>query len=145
MPELKWTSPAALEPGRSYVVFASQLPSAGMRAVPAFLRHTMRITRQLRNSPGLVAYSLRADIAGHQFWTLSVWQDGAALQAFVRAEPHATTMRELARTRKTRCSRAGPPSLRCHYRRGTRSRRGCILLSRCALESGRLINGSDRH
>ena len=100
MPELKWTSPAALEPGRSYVVFASQLPSAGMRAVPAFLRHTMRITRQLRNSPGLVAYSLRADIAGHQFWTLSVWQDGAALQAFVRAEPHATTMRELARYTK---------------------------------------------
>lgn len=96
MPDLKWTSPEPTEPGHTYVIFASVLPAKGLHRVPAFLRHTQRITRQLQQSPGLVAYSLRADLLSHRFWTLSVWRDEASLHAFVHAEPHASTMRELA-------------------------------------------------
>ena len=96
MPELKWTSPQATEQGREYLVFASQLPAAGLRSVPAFLSHTMRINRQLREAMGLVGYSQRADLVRYR-WTLSVWHDEASLRAFVQAEPHASTMRALAR------------------------------------------------
>jgi quinol monooxygenase YgiN len=60
----------------------------------------MSIARQLRHSKGLLGYALRADLISHRFWTLSAWKDEASLQAFVRAEPHASTMRELSRYTK---------------------------------------------
>src|SRR5215470_18621395 len=44
---------------------------------------------------GLVGYSLYTKLAAGHFWTLSVWEDEAALQAFVHAEPHRGTMRIL--------------------------------------------------
>jgi len=59
------------------------------------LPKTFRITSQLRRSAGLVGYSLNANLAAGHFWTLSVWEDEAALQAFVHAEPHRGTMRIL--------------------------------------------------
>ena len=96
MPELKWTAPAQIRPDHPYVIFASRLPAEGVSKVPAFMRHTRRITRQLQEAEGLIAYSLRADILSHTFWTLSAWESEAALHAFVHTEPHASTMRELA-------------------------------------------------
>jgi quinol monooxygenase YgiN len=37
---------------------------------------------------GLVGYTLRARPLSRDYWTLSVWKDGAALRAFVRTPPH---------------------------------------------------------
>lgn len=96
MPDLKWTANLTPEAGHNYVVFASQLPSVGLTSVPAFMRHTRAITKQLRQAKGLFAYCLRADLLQHRFWTLSVWQDDDSLRAFVRAEPHSNTMGALA-------------------------------------------------
>ena len=50
------------------------------------------IQRQLRASRGLIGYSLRARLAVKQFWTLSAWEDEAALLGFVRASPHVEIM-----------------------------------------------------
>jgi quinol monooxygenase YgiN len=44
----------------------------------------------------LIGYSLRARPAAKQFWTLSAWEDEAALQAFVAAPPHLDIMKALA-------------------------------------------------
>jgi hypothetical protein len=44
----------------------------------------------------LIGYSLRAQVAAKQFWTLSVWEDETSLQAFVVAPPHVAVMKAMA-------------------------------------------------
>jgi heme-degrading monooxygenase HmoA len=88
MPVLPWTSRAVAEPDREYVVMASRLPLARFRHVPAFLRATITIRRQLARADGLIGYSLDAKLLSKTFWTLSVWRDEESLGAFAQAAPH---------------------------------------------------------
>ena len=55
----------------------------------------MRIRRQLAASPGLVGYSLLAELGAKTFWTVSMWEDEASLRAFAAAEPHRSVMRRV--------------------------------------------------
>jgi hypothetical protein len=84
----------AAEPEREYVAILFAL-KAGM-PVAWFLLQTVRIQRQLRTSRGLIGYSLRAQLAGKRFWTLSAWEDETTLQEFVHAPPHADIMTAIA-------------------------------------------------
>ena len=95
MPALPWTMVRPPDPARTYPAFATRLPLTAHRYVPGFLRDTLRIRRQLRDAPGLVGYALRADLLAKTFWTLSVWEDEAALLAFAAAEPHRTVMQRV--------------------------------------------------
>jgi len=52
------------------------------------------IQEQLEDARGLVGYSMRVQLLGKKAWTLSVWEDEAALQEFVRKSPPADTMRK---------------------------------------------------
>lgn len=74
---------------------ASRLPLKGFRSIPGFLRGTMRIRTQLADSPGLVGYALNAQLTRKTFWTVSVWQDRASLDAFARSEPHRSIVERL--------------------------------------------------
>ncbi len=96
MPALPWTStrPAdTIEVERTYVGFVTKLPLTAHRHVPGFLRDTLRIRRQLAAAPGLVGYSLLAELVAKTFWTVSVWEDEAALRAFAAADPHRSVTR----------------------------------------------------
>ena len=95
MPVLPWTSFGVAEPTNEYVVMASRLPLAGYRHVPAFLRATMSIRRQLKHAEGLLGYGLDAKFMQRTFWTLSVWQDADSLAAFARANPHAARVERI--------------------------------------------------
>jgi quinol monooxygenase YgiN len=64
--------------------------------LPTFLMQTRRIMTQLEQTRGLIGYSLLARPLRKHFWTLSVWEDEAALRAFVEAGAHAITMRSMA-------------------------------------------------
>lgn len=96
MPALPWTERQLLDPSARYVAMASRLPLRRFRAVPRFLRDTLRIRRQLTEAPGLVGYSLKADLVHKTFWTFSVWEDQAAIDAFARTDPHRQIVRRLA-------------------------------------------------
>lgn len=88
MPTLPWTRRSLAEPDREYVVMASRLPLVRFRDVPGFLRATIAIRRQLAAADGLIGYSLDAKLLNKTFWTLSVWRDEQALNAFAQAGPH---------------------------------------------------------
>lgn len=90
-----WRSCRATDPKREYLALLSFLPLKRLWRVPSFLIYTIRITRQLQRSPGLMGYSLQTELLTGRFRTLSVWENGAALQAFVQAAPHQETMRAL--------------------------------------------------
>ena len=78
------------------MILLSYLPLRRVWQIPRFMLLTARIICQLRQSRGLLGYSLRAELGAKRFWTLSAWQNEVALQAFVKAPPHSQTMRELA-------------------------------------------------
>jgi len=96
MTETPWQSYSCAAPERDYVALVSFLPLNSAWSLPRLVVHSTRIQRQLRTSSGLIGYSLRARLAAKQFWTLSVWEDAAALQAFVAAPPHVAVMKAMA-------------------------------------------------
>jgi hypothetical protein len=84
-----------MEPGRSYLVMASHLPLTKITSTVRFFRAVSSIRKQLGDAEGLVGYTLRARPLGRDYWTLSVWADGAALEAFMRTPPHVQLMSSL--------------------------------------------------
>ena len=88
MPALPWSQRRAVEPGRTYVAMASRLPLRRHRSIPRFLRDTLAIRRQLARADGMVGYALDAELARKTFWTFSVWEDQASLDAFASSDPH---------------------------------------------------------
>jgi len=95
MPSKPWVTLRRPDPDREYLVLLSELPLKRFRDLGAFLLYTWRIQSQLRHTPGLLGYSLRAHIRARQFWTLSVWEHEAALKQFVVENPHGYVMTEL--------------------------------------------------
>ena len=93
---LPWIQRQPFDPATHYVAMASRLPLRRHRAVPGFLRDTLRIRRQLATAPGLVGYGLKANVLDKTFWTFSVWEDQAALEAFARSDPHRQITQRLA-------------------------------------------------
>ena len=88
MPALPWAQRQAVEPGRTYVAMASYLPLKRARSIPGFLRDAMAIRRQLSRADGMLGYALDAELGRKTFWTFSVWEDQASLDAFASSDPH---------------------------------------------------------
>jgi hypothetical protein len=74
---------------------ASRLPLKRRRSIPSFMRDAMAIRRQLGQAPGLVGYALDAQLGAKTFWTFSVWEDRASLDAFARSDPHRRIIQRL--------------------------------------------------
>jgi hypothetical protein len=95
MPTLPWTQRQAVDPGRTYLAMASRLPLRHRRSIPSFLRDAMAIRRQLAGARGMVGYALDAELTRTTFWTFSVWDDQASLDAFAASDPHRAITRRL--------------------------------------------------
>jgi quinol monooxygenase YgiN len=95
MPVKPWVTYRRAEPNRDYVALLSELPVKRFRTLPEILLYTWRIGAQLRRSSGLIGYSLLARPLQKKFWTLSVWEDNAALMKFVNQSPHSDVMTAL--------------------------------------------------
>lgn len=89
-------SVAALPAGEVLWV-ATFLPVRRWQDVFAFLRASARIEGQLRRTAGLIGYGVRADPLRRRFWTLSLWADRDAMNAFVRTDPHSRAVAGFAR------------------------------------------------
>ncbi|HEX8143874.1 MAG TPA: DUF3291 domain-containing protein [Pyrinomonadaceae bacterium] len=92
----KWKSFALADTEREYLALLSYLPLKRYRSIFGFLKYTSQIERQLRAARGLLGYSLQAQLLSRKFWTLSVWEDEAALMEFVYRLPHSEVMTSLA-------------------------------------------------
>jgi heme-degrading monooxygenase HmoA len=91
-----WKSLLPIEAGREYLALISYLPLKRYRKIPAFVQLSRQVQRQLEATPGVIGYSLQAQILRRRFWTLSLWESEAALMEFVHHAPHSEIMRELA-------------------------------------------------
>jgi len=96
MPAIPWRSYGNASPDGEYVALVSYLPLKSHWRIPAFVRYSMQIAKQLKSAPGLLGYSLLARPFSKRFWTLSVWESDAALREFVGKAPHARAMAAFA-------------------------------------------------
>ena len=93
VPTIPWTTPKPAPPHDGPVtVMASRLELRRLSDVPWFLMAALRIRRQMLGSPGALGVSLIARPTRRTFWTLSAWQDQAALSATVGRQPHREIM-----------------------------------------------------
>jgi hypothetical protein len=90
-----WQTLKPADADREYLALLSYLPLKTYWAIPAFLRFTFQIQKQLRGTPGISGYSLRAKPMSRQFWTLSAWDSETALMDFITKVPHSQAMKAL--------------------------------------------------
>lgn len=90
-----WKALAPTDSHLEYLALLSYLPLKTHWAIFRFLRFTLQIQKQLRNTPGVLGYSLRAKPMSRNFWTLSAWEDDKALREFVVRLPHGNAMKAL--------------------------------------------------
>jgi hypothetical protein len=90
-----WTKFVAPDASREYFALLSYLPLNKYRAIPAFLKFTFQIQKQLSLTPGIIGYSLRAKPLSRNFWTLSAWENEQALRDFVVKLPHGNAMKAM--------------------------------------------------
>lgn len=64
------------------------------RFLPSFLGHTLRTRRQVTRSPGFRQGLLLLD-RRWTFWTLTAWDDQAAMRAYMTTGDHRTAMPRL--------------------------------------------------
>lgn len=92
--EKNWLRTEPLKEGAKLLCIATFLPVRRWGHVIPFMRMSLRIEKQVRQSPGLVRYGLRTNLPKKRFWTLSVWDDRKAMSAFISREPHATAVKK---------------------------------------------------
>ena len=85
----------SIAPDRDYVVSITRLRVRSPRTALAFFRRLGPVQAQLRDTPGLVAFGLRAQLLRMTFSTYGVFEDRRALAAFVRSSAHGEAMRAL--------------------------------------------------
>ena len=95
MPASPWISVNPVDRQREYLALLTSLPLRRYRSIPRFMLYSFRVMRQLKRTPGLLGYSLLAELSRKQFWTLSVWEDDHALSEFVPRMPHGEVMLKL--------------------------------------------------
>lgn len=83
----RWKSFEPLEPGREYLVLASSIPPRSIRSTAKLFRGAREVRRQLANTDGALGFALLAQPLRKRYMTLSVWRDGAALDAFAATRP----------------------------------------------------------
>lgn len=82
-------------PGDGPVVMALTRASLkpGTAGRRLFWQETNRLHAELEAQPGLVGFALRRTLDGSTGWTMTVWQDEAALRTFQRSEAHRSAVR----------------------------------------------------
>ena len=96
MPATPWQGFGTPDPNGTYVALASYLPLKSFAGLFPLIRYAVQVIQQLGKAEGLLGYWLFAHPFSKQFWTLSVWRDEAALQAFVTNPPHIRIMTSLS-------------------------------------------------
>lgn len=74
-----------------FLCVATYLPLAKWRHLFKFIGLSNRVSAQMKKTPGVVRFGLRANLLGNEFWTCSVWRaEGAefAVQDFTEAGSH---------------------------------------------------------
>ena len=85
----RWYAEPDLE--HTYLAMATVIELRSIWSLPRFEWHTRRVHAQLTRMPGLLGFSFKAQFP-LRYWTLSAWENGQALQRFVKGGRHLSAM-----------------------------------------------------
>lgn len=71
-----------------HVIVALTKATTGDRGSKNFDAETDRVIASLKTQDGLIAWSVRKELLGDDAWTMTVWRDEAALDAFLDGAVH---------------------------------------------------------
>lgn len=77
------------------VVSVTRTRVRSIRFVPLFFIHAQRAIAQIRKADGHLAGIVKSD-GTFTYWTMSVWRDDIALQAYVTSGAHRSAMTHLS-------------------------------------------------
>jgi quinol monooxygenase YgiN len=93
-PPVPWKQITPADSGREYVAFTSRFfLKSPVRAVP-FLARSLKIMKQTDKAPGIIGWSLGSNLLTLEFYTLSAWEDDAALKAFIKSADHGVALKQ---------------------------------------------------
>jgi hypothetical protein len=95
-PPPPWKQIGDIDPEREYLGFTSRFFLKSVRSLPAFLAQSQRIRKQASTAPGVIGWSLAADLPKLEFFTLSAWEDESSLRDFVATAPHHDVFNKFA-------------------------------------------------
>ncbi len=90
-----WKELAKPDASKEYLAIVTYLPVKHYRTVPSVAKHSYKVEKQLIETQGLIGYSMGSKPWTKQFWTVSVWEDEAALMAFAFSGAHKDIMARL--------------------------------------------------
>ena len=95
-PPRKWKQVGTVDPEREYVAFTSRFYLRSPLRVPAFLRQSSQIEKQVDAAPGIVGWSLGANLLTLEFYTLSAWENVESLRTFIASSAHGQARSKFA-------------------------------------------------
>lgn len=90
-----WHTLQPLEPDRDYLALVTDIPPLRLRSTGRWFRGAQEVKAQLRDTNGVLGFSLLASPLRKRYLTLSVWTDEAALARFSAAGAHGRLVHEL--------------------------------------------------
>jgi hypothetical protein len=100
-PPRKWKQVGTVDPEREYVAFTSRFHLKSPLRVPAFLRQSSQIEKQVDAAPGIVGWSLGANLLTLEFYTLSAWENAESLRTFTASSVHGQALSKFAGDMRT--------------------------------------------
>ena len=80
------------EPGAELFYAATLLPLKSHRYIPAFMRLSLQIAKQVKQADGLIRFAIKTDMPRKTFYTFCVWASPEQMRDFVSQEPHRTAV-----------------------------------------------------
>lgn len=90
-----WRAMQPLDPTRDYVALVSDIPPLRLTSTGRWFRGAQEVKAQLRETEGVVGFSLSASPLRKRYMTLSVWADEDALARFASTGAHGRLVHEL--------------------------------------------------
>lgn len=96
-PQYSWRQGAALPADQSVIVVLTEAQLGDdPKARAVFWDNAKAVRKTLSDHVGFIGSSLRLDISGDRAWTMTVWTDAAAVQAFIESPAHQKAIRDAA-------------------------------------------------
>lgn len=92
--QISWVPIRALEEDQEYVVIATRFDLRSRTRMPQVFAAAQNLISGFTTTPGLIGYSLRANVLNNSLWTFSAWESDADLHRFVGGPAHSLAIKQ---------------------------------------------------